>query len=48
MDKPEGSQPPKRRYPGIYEKGVPIILGVILLGVIVLVGVAVAVILGLF
>ena len=48
MDKPTKQDQPKREYPGIYEKGVPVILAVILLGVVVLIVVALSVILHLF
>ncbi|MCJ7735841.1 MAG: hypothetical protein MUQ10_03915 [Anaerolineae bacterium] len=47
MDKPAKRDKTKREYPGIYEKGVPIALALILLGVVVLISIAVAVILQL-
>jgi hypothetical protein len=40
--------PPQRKYPAFYEKGVPIILGFIALGIVILLIVILAVALGLF
>ncbi len=40
--------PPRRQYPRLYEKAVPIVLGVIVLAILILVVVILAVALGLF
>jgi hypothetical protein len=44
MDKNQPNNPKQRRYPGVYEKGVPIILAIIVVLMIILAGIAVAVI----
>jgi hypothetical protein len=40
--------PPRRQYPPIYEKGVPIVLGLVVLAIVVVLIVILAVALGIF
>lgn len=39
---------PKRRFPPLYEKLIPIGLGILILGIVILLGVIVAVLAGVF
>jgi hypothetical protein len=48
MDEQDNHTPPKRQYPPLYEKVVPIALGVIVIVIVVLVLIIFAVALGLF
>ena len=48
MDEQDNRMPPKRQYPPLYEKVVPIALGVIAIVIVVLVLIIFAVALGLF
>jgi hypothetical protein len=47
MSEPKNA-PPRRRYPRLYEKGVPIILGFVAMAIVVLLIVILAIALGLF
>lgn len=48
MSEEQGRKPEKRQYPAIYEKFVPIALGVLVVLVAIVLLIAVSVILGLF
>jgi hypothetical protein len=48
MSNDEKRASPKRRYPGLYDKAIPIALGIIVLAVVVLLVVIFGVALGLF
>jgi hypothetical protein len=48
MDEQDNRTPPKRQYPPLYEKVVPVALGVIAMIIVVLVLIIFAVALGLF
>lgn len=48
MDEKDDHTPPKRRYPPLYEKAVPIALGIIAVVIVVLLLVILGVALGLF
>lgn len=48
MDEKDNQMPPKRQYPPLYEKAVPIALGIIVMVIVVLLIIIVGVALGLF
>jgi len=48
MSSNDNRRPPKRRYPAVYERLIPVALGIIVLAVVVLLIVIFAVALGLF